>query len=346
MKALCVKSYADLQALVAGQVPTIEATLVEQDVANNVENGLQQLMPYVVFYNMDIPAGKLKFIQFLRPGKVVEGSEELTQGTTSIGFDKAISDAAAVVATETITNEAGDTMFVMSLQNIMDTAVSNGLNDVLSMTGIDLPATLGAQFIDQKQIAFFNSDVNLDDMKVRTGIALPIPVSAEQFEVLRTTAVFKPEEIEKLDTLGINIDMIVERMDVTPTINDVVNELVGKYNLEPWSTMMFNYIARKELYEMLKDISYNDIVALVHAKRAALAQIAQDTVAQQRAAAEATAAANASLSTVADADADGVEKTGVEVAVGEVAETSGDGKEVGTAAPAVVEDEVREEVQG
>ena len=298
MKALCIKSYAELQALVSGQAQTIEAKLVDTVTADNPENGLQQLMPYLVFYHMDMASGKLKFIQYLRPAPKAAEGEEQVPGVTSIGFGKAISDPEMIVSSDTITGVDGEVTYLLSLQNIMDMAISNGLNDVVSAIGIDLPTVLGPQFIDRTQIAFFNSDAPFPEMKVRTGISLPVPVTAEQFELIRTTAVFKAEEIEKLDTLGINIDMIVEQMDVTPTITSVINELIMKYNLEPWSTMMFNYISRKELHEMLKDISYNDIVALVHAKRAALAQIAQNAIEQQRLAAEAAAVAETGTATL------------------------------------------------
>lgn len=288
MKALSVKSYSELQQLVAGQIPTVEAKLVDRAVADNVENGLRQLVPYVVFYNMDVPAGKLKFIQYLRAAAPVAEGEEPVASITSIGFGRPIEVPANIRSQETIIGEDGETSYAMTLQDIMDTVVTAGLTDVLELTGLDVKAVLG-DVIDHKQLAFFVSDVPMDELKVRTGIAIPVPVTAEQFELIRTSVTLNPVFIEKLDTLGINIDRIVEEMDITPTIDNVVNELVGKYNLEPWSTMMFNYIVRKELFEMMKEISYNDIVALVHAKRAALVQIAEQEALRQRVAAEAVA---------------------------------------------------------
>lgn len=282
MKALTVKSYAELQQLVAGQVPTVEATLVDVAVANNVENGLQALNPYVVFYNMDVSAGKLKFIQFLRSAAPVAEGEERAPSPTAIGFGKNVETESQIQSTETIIGEDGNKSFAMSLQNIMDTMVAVGLTDVFEMIGLDVKTVLG-DVIDFSQLAFFKSDVPMDELKVRVGIAIPVPLTAEQFELVRTSATLNPAFIEKLDTLGINIDRIVEEMDITPTIDNVIGELVGKYNLEAWSTMMFNYIVRKELHEMMKEISYQDIVALVNGKKAALQQIAQETTAQQAA---------------------------------------------------------------
>lgn len=300
MKALCVKSYSELQGLVAGQVTTVEAKFVEREVADLVENGLQQLVPYVVFYNMDVSAGKLKFIQYLRPGQTVEGTDERISGNTSIGFGHPIAESAVITATETATGENGETSYTVSLQDIITTGIDAGLQTVLAQTGVDVKAVLG-DVLDLSQIAFFTSDVPADEHKVRTGIAIPVHLTAEQFELLRTTMAPNAEVIEKLDMLGINVDRIVEEMDITPTINNVVNELVGKYNLEAWSTMMFNYIVRKELHAMMVNISYQDIVALVHAKRAALAQVAQETATQQQAEAEtAQAAENVSMDTAVE----------------------------------------------
>lgn len=307
MKALCVKSYSDLQQLVAGQVPTIELSLVDREVADKVESGLQQLIPYVVFYNMDVNAGKLKFIQYLRTAAPVAEGEERAPANTSIGFGKNVEVETQIQSTEVIIAENGDKSFAMSLQNIMDTMVAVGLTDVFEMIGLDIKTVLG-NVIDFSQLAFFKSDVPLDELKVRAGVAIPVPLTAEQFELVRTTATLNPVFIEKLDTLGINIDRIVEEMDITPTIDNVIGELVGKYNLEAWSTMMFNYIVRKELHEMMKEISYRDIVALVNGKKAALQQIAQETIAQQ--AAQPAEAIGDSLTT--DAPADEVKDDGVQ----------------------------------
>lgn len=282
MKALCVKSYSELQQLVAGQVQTVTASMVEDTVADNPESGMQKLVPYVVFYNMDVNAGKLKFIQYLRPGQVVEGSEEQGPGITSIGFGIPVQNLSDIRASEDIIGENGELSYAMTLGDIINTTINAGVREVEEQLGFKFLETLGP-IIDSNQTAFFHSEDPSPELVNRIGMAIPIAVTAEQFERLRGESVFRPEHIEKLDTLGINVDLIVEQMDITPTINQVINELVGKYNLEPWSTMMFNYIARKELHEMMKDINYNDIVALVHAKKAALAQIAQETIAQEAA---------------------------------------------------------------
>ena len=292
MKALCVNAYSDLQQLVAGQVQTVTTTLVERVVCDNIESGKQKIVPYVVFYHMDVNAGKLKFIQYLRPGKVVEGTEDKAPGHTSIGFGVPVHNLADIRASENIVGENGDLSYTMTLQDVMNTAVEAGVREVEEQLGFKMVELLGP-VIDPNDIAFFVSEAPVEEVKTMIGVAIPVRVTAKQFDLIKANVTLRPEHIEQLDTLGINIDRIVEEMDITPTINNVVNELVGKYNLEAWSTMMFNYIARKELHEMMKDINYNDIVALVHAKKAAMQQIAQQEIANQQAAAAVSAQAAA-----------------------------------------------------
>jgi len=279
--ALCVDNYEQLTKLVSKEVDTIEAKMVDREICEKVENGLQQLIPYVVFYTMDMDNGKLKFIQYLRPSKG-EGEERL-QGNTSIGFGGHIDQESDMVATETIINEGALNSYRMSLADIMETGIKAGLREVQEELGIDLINDIG-NVVNRTEIAFFRSDSPEDVHRVHAGIAIPVKLTEEQFMKLKETAKFRVEEIEKLDVLGINIDIIIEQMDITPVLNQVINELVGKYNLEVWSTMMFNYIARKELHEMLKEINYRDIVALVYGKQAAaLASQQQDQGQQQTA---------------------------------------------------------------
>lgn len=292
MKALCVKSYSDLQQLTSGQVETIEVTLVERDVADNVENGLQKLLPYVVFYNMDISAGKLKFVQYLRAAAAVAEGEQPQPRFTSVGFGKFIEMPESLRSRETIIGENGEESYAVNLSDLLDLSVVAGMNDVLEVAGVDVKALFG-QVIDANDLAFFNSQAPDDMYRTVTGVAIPVALTSEQFDLFLASKQINPAFVEQIDTLGINIDRIVEEMDITPTIDKVIGELVERHSLEAFSAMMFNYIARKELFNMLKDVNYADIVALVHAKRAQLQQIGQETIANEQAAAAASAQAAA-----------------------------------------------------
>jgi len=267
--ALCINSYEELTKLVNREVDTIEAKIVSRDICEKVENNLQQLIPYVVFYNIDIHAGKLKFIQYLRcsSGK----GEQRLQGNTSIGFGGHIDQKPDIIAREIITNENELDSYKMSLSDIVETAIKAGLREVQEELSINLLNDIG-DVIDRDHIVFFQGDMNIEVNRVHTGIGIPVKLTEEQFNKLKNTCKFNEAEIEKLDVLSINIDLIVEQMDTTLVLNEISNELINKYNLEQWSTVMFNYITRKELNEMMKEISYSDIVALICNKKAALEQ--------------------------------------------------------------------------
>lgn len=271
-QALCVPSFDQLTQLIKKEIPTVEATLVDREVCEQEDSGLQQLIPYVTFYAVDADAGKLKFIQYQRPDQG-EGEERLA-GKTSVGFGGHIDQESEIVSAETIVKEDGTKAYPMTLSDLSQTAFNCALREIKEELNLDLTDDLGLR-LEDAETAFFIGDQSEEVNRVHTGFSMQFELSNEVFEKLRTTCVFSPDEIQKLDILGLRLDAIVEDMDITMTMRSILDNLTGNHGLEDWSAKIVNYVTRKVINQILSPVSYFDMVSV--AKVRANALIAEQT---------------------------------------------------------------------
>lgn len=255
-QALCVNSYEELTELVQGKKENIEAKMVDREICEDPTSGYQQLITYVTFYTVDLESAKLKMVQYLRPS-VGEGEERL-QGKTSIGFGGHIDLPEEVVCELDTTEESGEHTYKMTLQNIIDTGFKAGAREVQEELGFDIEKDLEVD-ITKADTAFFIGDSNDEVNQVHIGFSIQIKLSEEQYDKLMAIKQHDKEEIEVVDTLGISIDKIVEEMDLSFTVNKIIHELSTKHSLEDWSCKIFNYITRKEIFELTRHITYADL---------------------------------------------------------------------------------------
>lgn len=257
-QALCVRSYDELSNLVNKNIEHVEASLIGRDICEKEENGYQQLIPYVTFYAVSPEDGKLMFIQYQRVDQG-EGEERLA-GKTSIGFGGHIDDVNEIVAEENIQNEDGTQSFKMTLQNIIDTGYNCALREIKEELNVDL------QELDinvyKGETAFFMGDLSEEVNRVHLGLSIQIELTPEKFEELKSKCQFNPDEIKQLDTLGVNLDLIVEEMDLTVTINKITENLKNNHGLEDWSCRIFNYITRNVIFQLFRDVTYKDMIDL------------------------------------------------------------------------------------
>lgn len=261
-QALCVRSYEQLSNLVQKNIDFVEAELIDREICENPENGHQQLIPYVSFYATDFEAGKLMFIQYQRKDQG-EGDERIA-GKTSIGFGGHIDSIADITAEEITINEDGTRTFKMSLANLIKTGYMTAYREIQEELGLDLRA-MGLS-LEDSETAFFMGDLSEEVNRVHLGLSIQKKVTVEQFNELKEKAQYHPEEIQALDVLGINLDVIVEEMDLSRTLDKVTRDLVGNRGLEDWSGKIFNYVTLKEINRLLNMIEYKDLVTIAKTK--------------------------------------------------------------------------------
>lgn len=270
-QALCVQSYDQLSDLVQKNIDFVEAKLIDREICENPENGHQQLIPYVSFYATDFDAGKLMFIQYQRKGQG-EGDARIA-GKTSIGFGGHIDNIDDIVAEEIITNEDGTQTFKMSLANLIETGYKTAYREIQEELGLDLQA-MGLS-LERSETAFFKGDMSEEVNRVHLGLSIQKEVTVEQFNELKDKAQYQPEEIQALDVLGINLDLIVEEMDLSRTLDKVTRDLVEKRGLEDWSGKIFNYVTLKEINRLISVVEYKDLVMIAKVKIAEAQRKAQ-----------------------------------------------------------------------
>lgn len=269
-QALCVQSYDQLSNLIREthekkedqNVPSIETKMVSREICENPENGHQQLIPYVTFYAVNPKEGKLMFIQYQRKDQG-EGEERLA-GKTSIGFGGHIDQPEDIVAEEVIQNEDGSTSYKMTLQNLIDTGYKCAAREIKEELSIDLSAM--DVNIYNGDTAFFMGDLSEEVNRVHLGLSIQVEMTPEKFDELKAACVFNQEEIQKLDTLGVNLDVIIEEMDLTVTINKITDNLKNEHGLEDWSCRIFNYVTRNVTNKLMYTVTYKDMISIAKSK--------------------------------------------------------------------------------
>jgi predicted NUDIX family phosphoesterase len=265
-QALCVASFEELNTLVTNKDSQVEAKMFTLEDGALPEGGLQQIVPYVSFFAVDVEEGKLMVIQYQHNSEG-EG-EERVSGKTSIGFSGSIKEE-DIVTGMTTQEDDGTKSYAMSLQNLVETGVKAAGREIKEQLGVDLDGMNVAA--SKAESAFFTGDMSDEYSQSSIGLSIQVQVTPEKFLELKNAFVIKPEQIEQLDVLGVNLPAIVEEMDVTRTLNLIIDDLREKHGLEDWSCRIFNYITRKVIDSILRSVTYKDLIAIVQTK-AAMAQ--------------------------------------------------------------------------
>lgn len=268
-QALCVKAYDELSNLVHKNIDHVEAYMVDREICEKTENGYMQIIPYVTFYALDAMAGKLMFIQYQR--KTEGAGEERLAGATSIGFGGHIDQEDEIASEEIIHNEDGTTSYKMTLDNILKTGIACGVREVSEEIGLDIEELTSN--IDHGNTAFFTGDPSEEVNRVHVGLSIQIELTPSHFEELKSKCVINEEEIEKLDVLGLNLDVIVEEMDLSFTINKITENLSSNHGLEDWSCRIFNYLTRGVINRLFYNVTYQDMVRIAITKQSQEQQV-------------------------------------------------------------------------
>lgn len=264
-RALCINSLEEISALIRGEAETIDSCLVTRDICEDPNNKFLQIIPYVVFYTPRYEEGKLVFIQYKRAAK---GNEDRLLSKVSIGFGGHIDVLEEIKYVSSHVAEDTTIHFVMSKQDLIDTCITAAKRELTEELGSDILSTIGAD-LDFNESAFFMGDQSQPVNQVHLGLGLPVRLTEEQFNLFLVSAKINKEEIEVIDKMSANIRNIIEEMDVSATNSKIMNQLVQQHGFEDWSVRMFDYIVRKEIFLILRDINYDDLYRLSVSKQQA-----------------------------------------------------------------------------
>ena len=283
-QALCIPKMDVMESLLRGEIQTVNTKLVPRDVCEVVENGYEQLIPYVIFSTNDIQEGRMKFIQYQRPS-TGEGEARL-QGKNSVGFGGHIDNRNDLSADSVLVENDDKEEFVMTLGDLYRTAINCAEREIKEELGLDV-AELGID-LDHSYKSFFKADESVEVNKVHTGLLILVNLEKDKFNLILEKAQPNKEEIEELSFLGINTaSMFKDSLggDMSTIYENLTRHLSEDCNMEQWSTILVEMVVRSTIVYMLSGIEYQDIIAINRFKQH---QAEQHEAAQAQAQAEAT----------------------------------------------------------
>lgn len=261
-RALCINSMEDISNLIRGESETIDSSFVDRVICEEPNNKFLQIIPYVTFYTSEPQDGKIKFVQYLR---TASGGDDRLLSKTSIGFGGHIDQLSDIKASHATTAEDGTEHFVMTKQELVETMFIAAKRELVEELGVDVCNILGTE-MDFNETAFFLGDQSEEVNQVHVGLSIPIKLTHGQYIRLFEIIKFNKEEIDNVSEMTLNIRHVVEEMDITMTLNKIINELKHKHNLEDWSCRVFDYISRKEIFVILKNVNYDDLYNIAKTK--------------------------------------------------------------------------------
>lgn len=279
-RALCINSFEEISALIRGEAETIDSCFVAREICEDPNNKFLQVIPYVTFYTPNHAEGKIVFVQYKR---AAQGSEDRLLSKTSIGFGGHIDQLTDITSTSAHTAEDTTEHFVMTKDDLVATCITAAKRELLEELGVDVLGTLGVE-LDFNESAFFMGDTRDPVNQVHLGLSFPVKLTEAQFVNLLAIVQINQAEIEVIDKMSANIRHIVEEMDVSATNGKIMQQLVQQHGMEDWSVRVFDFIVRKEIFVVLKDINYDDLYRLAVGK-----QQARDAEEAQRIASDAEA---------------------------------------------------------
>lgn len=263
-RALCVNSMEDISNLIRGESETIDSSFVDRVICEDPNNKFLQVIPYVTFYTSKPAEGKIVFVQYLR---AASGGDDRLLSKTSIGFGGHIDQLSDIKSTHANTAEDGTEHFVMSKQDLVDSMFTAAKRELMEELGINVLDVLGVS-MDFNETAFFLGDQSEEVNQVHIGLSIPIKLTEEQFAKFFEIVQVNKAEIDSIDKMTLNVKSVIEEMDVTNTLGKIMRELKHKHNLEDWSTRVFDYISRKEIFIILKNVTYEDLYKISVEKEA------------------------------------------------------------------------------
>lgn len=262
--ALCVTSITDIQKAINKALSKeegfnqIKTKLVDREICEKEDSGLQQIIPYVVFFSVNVISGKILFAQYVRS---VKGDESRLHAKTSIGFGGHIDHNDTLRYSSTSVEENGDSVYTMTISDLIDTCIAAGTREVIEELGVNMFDKLAVK-VNPNAIHFFTSASENPVDKLHIAALIPVSLSPLDFENFFTEAKPNPEEIEKLDTLSIDLKSIIEDYDLKLSLSNIVKQAEEKCNLETWSLCSIYTLLETTVRDITSYVPYEDFIKI------------------------------------------------------------------------------------
>ena len=304
-KVLTVKNFKAVQDLINNQTTSLETTFVDRSLVTGEEDAPVEIVPVVTLYSVTPDNTKLQVIQYVYPA-VVENQTEDDKPTPggsrvtfleSTSFDNRVFIADTAVASIEDGDSGFETGYMFKQEDLNTTALNYAKRAVDSQLGINLDDLENGKY--QIQVIYFMGNQDLQENRGRAGVGVLIKLDNVTFHEMTKSFDTNPENILEVGVLGLNLDALVEGMNVTPAIRETVSKLMNEHGLDAWGCQLVDYICHTTINDILKNITYGDLVQLSNAKAATEAIKAHEA---EQTPVETEAPVQAVEATVEDAD--------------------------------------------
>lgn len=238
--ALCIRSNADLQKLISGEVETIQTFMVPRSICETHSETapLKQLIPYVTFSALS-DEGTLMFMAYNRPKG---GSEERLHGDTSIGFGGHMDDLQDLVFTSQSEQEAYPGMaypcYEMTKEQVIRTIYNTARREVLEELNDDVFDKIGLT-VEHINMTIMEDPEPDDVGKVHTCISIVIDLPAEALVGMKDVLLGLQTEETKREIINLRVfGVLMESLskgDLVESMKGLENTLVKDHSFERWS---------------------------------------------------------------------------------------------------------------
>lgn len=268
-KVLCIKKEDYLKHSESKEpVGSYTVSFVERDIAESVESGWLQYIPYVSLYVNDYDSGKLAIVNYKRPSKG-EGETRL-EGKTSTGFGGHIEIQDYVdffklgkKDEEKITDapEGEFSITAEELVGIFYTCCNRELKEEIGFSCIELQTSLENHSPVNFAVRMIEDEEDISDVnKVHLCCQTSVAISSEMLDKVVENRNNNEKEVSEIKVLNLNTASIVETFSVPTMVDHLLRELKTKENFEGWSVVSVNDIVYKVIYNVTQHVGYKDIL--------------------------------------------------------------------------------------
>lgn len=271
-KVLCVQAYDQLSSLVNKTAETVEVKLLQADSKEVQEQGYKPFVTYTTFYSVDEDAGVVHLVQ-LRHNDKQEG-ETLTPGRPAIGFRGDVLEQ-DVDSDKVDVGEDDVKSFTLTLAQVIQSGLNATERSIQELLGVDLKALLDADDLTKLPSAFMDASFNEERHAYELGFSVLVKLTGQQLAYLMHSVTEHQSPFKLVDVMSLKMDMIVEEMDLSATLGKICEELVEQHGMEEWSAKVLNYTTRIAIYEVLREVTYQDMLGVATNKKIAAAAAQQ-----------------------------------------------------------------------
>lgn len=218
----------------------VNVKYVEHDICEVSENGYLQVIPFVVFYNVDAKSGYIRFIKF-----------NLLNNAT-IGIENHINSKYKKYLRANSQ---------LTIKELLELAFAASKDVIIDIFGKKLVNKLNLS-LQIKDCAFFIGNNNVEYNRTHIGVNIPILLTEKQFNMLLTQGNINSDELYSIESLDINLAPVLENFNIVYDLHIIASEFNVYDRLNDWSCKVLFHICYDFLSNFQNTIPYKKLLEI------------------------------------------------------------------------------------